>query len=161
MPNCATLWTVARQAPLSMGFSRQGYWSGLPCSPPGDLPDPGIEPWSLMSTCIGRRLFLLLAPPGKPMDSISHLTGNTFTFNFGIIFQCFFFFFFNHFFLWSRARFVKLQTTRYIRPAFCFCKYSMMEPQTHSFMYCVWLFFTTVAELSKCLWPPSLILFGS
>ena len=94
MPNCATLWTVARQAPLSMGFSRQGYWSGLPCSPPGDLPDPGIEPWSLMSTCIGRRLFLLLAPPGKPMDSISHLTGNTFTFNFGIIFQCFFFFFF-------------------------------------------------------------------
>ena len=40
----ATLWTVARQAPLSMGFSRQEYWSGLPCPPPGDLPDPGIEP---------------------------------------------------------------------------------------------------------------------
>ena len=39
----ATLWTVARQAPLSMGFSRQEYWSGLPCPPPGDLPDPGIE----------------------------------------------------------------------------------------------------------------------
>ena len=42
----ATLWTVARQAPLSMGFSRQEYWSGLPCPPPGDLPDPGIEPRS-------------------------------------------------------------------------------------------------------------------
>ena len=42
----ATLWTVARQAPLSMGFSKQEYWSGLPCPPPGDLPDPGIEPVS-------------------------------------------------------------------------------------------------------------------
>ena len=36
-----TLWTVARQAPLSVGLSRQEYWSGLPCLPPGDLPDPG------------------------------------------------------------------------------------------------------------------------
>ena len=42
----ATLWTVVRQAPLSMGFSRQEYWSGLPCLPPGDLPDPGIKPAS-------------------------------------------------------------------------------------------------------------------
>ena len=40
----ATLGTVACQAPLSMEFSRQEYWSGLPCPPPGDLPDPGIEP---------------------------------------------------------------------------------------------------------------------
>ena len=40
----ATLWTVARHAPLTMGFSRQEYWSGLLCPPPGDLPDPGIEP---------------------------------------------------------------------------------------------------------------------
>ena len=39
-----TLWTAALQAPLSMGFSRQEYWSGLPCPPPGYLPDPGIEP---------------------------------------------------------------------------------------------------------------------
>ena len=39
----ATLWTVAYQAPLSMGVSRQGYWSGLPFPSPGDLPDPGIE----------------------------------------------------------------------------------------------------------------------
>ena len=38
-----TLWTITRQAPLSMGFSRQEYWSGLPLPPPGDLPDPGIE----------------------------------------------------------------------------------------------------------------------
>ena len=37
------LWTVARQAPLSMGFPKQEYWSGLPFSPPGDLPNPGIE----------------------------------------------------------------------------------------------------------------------
>ena len=41
-----TLWTVAHQAPLSMGFSRQEYWSGLPFPSPGDLPDPGIEPRS-------------------------------------------------------------------------------------------------------------------
>ena len=40
------LWTVARQTPLSMGFSRQEYWSGLLGPPPGDLPDPGIEPMS-------------------------------------------------------------------------------------------------------------------
>ena len=39
----ATLWTEGRQAPLSMGLSRQEYWSGLPFPPPGDLPDPGIE----------------------------------------------------------------------------------------------------------------------
>ena len=43
------LWTVARQAPLSMGFSRQEYWSGLPFLPPGCLPDQGMEPTSLMS----------------------------------------------------------------------------------------------------------------
>ena len=41
-----TPWTVAGQAPLSMGFSRQEYWSGLPFPSPGDLPNPGIEPWS-------------------------------------------------------------------------------------------------------------------
>ena len=42
----ATLWLVAHQGPLSMGFSRQEYWSGLPFPPPGDLPEPGIEPMS-------------------------------------------------------------------------------------------------------------------
>ena len=40
-------WTVARQAHLSMGFSRQEYWSGLPCPPPGDPPNPGIKPRSV------------------------------------------------------------------------------------------------------------------
>ena len=49
-----TLWTVAHQAPLSMEFSRQEYWSRLPCPPPGDLPNPGTEPqsptlWSIYS----------------------------------------------------------------------------------------------------------------
>ena len=56
-----TPWTVALQAPLSMGISRQEYWSGLPCLPPGDLPDPGIEP-------------ALLASPVLQADSLlSHL----------------------------------------------------------------------------------------
>ena len=45
---CATLWTVARQGPLSMGFSGQQYWSGLPCPFPGNFPDTGIESKSLM-----------------------------------------------------------------------------------------------------------------
>ena len=40
----ATPWTVAHQAPLSVGFPRQGHWSGLPCPPPGDLPNLGIKP---------------------------------------------------------------------------------------------------------------------
>ena len=41
---CATLWTITRQAPLAMGFSRQEYWSGLLYPPPADLPHPAIEP---------------------------------------------------------------------------------------------------------------------
>ena len=45
-PTLATPWTIAFQAPLSIGFSRQEYWSGLPFPSPGDLPDPGIEPRS-------------------------------------------------------------------------------------------------------------------
>ena len=52
-----TLWTVACQASLFMGFSRQEYWSGLPCPPPGDLPIPGIEPVSLMSPALAGRFF--------------------------------------------------------------------------------------------------------
>ena len=54
---CMTLWTVVSQAPLSMGFSRKEYWSGLPCPSPGDLPDPGIEPTSLMSPALAGRFF--------------------------------------------------------------------------------------------------------
>ena len=52
------LWTVACEDPLSMEFSRQNYWSGLPCSPPGDPPDPGIEP-------------MFPAPPVLKADSLS------------------------------------------------------------------------------------------
>ena len=53
----ATLWTSACQATLSMGFPRQEYWSGLPCPPPGDLPDSGIEPASLLSPALASRYF--------------------------------------------------------------------------------------------------------
>ena len=53
----ATLWTVAQQAPLSMGFSRQEYWSGLSCLPPGDLPNPGSETMSLTPPALAGRLF--------------------------------------------------------------------------------------------------------
>ena len=52
-----TLWTVARQAPLSMGFSRQECWSGLPFPSPGDLPYPGIKPVSLMSPALAAGFF--------------------------------------------------------------------------------------------------------
>ena len=54
----ATLWTVAHQTPLSMGFSRQEYWSGLPCAPPENLPDPGIKPVSLRSPALAGRFFI-------------------------------------------------------------------------------------------------------
>ena len=53
----ATLWTIACQAALSMGFSRQEYWSGLPCPSPGDLPNPGIEPVPLMSPALAGGFF--------------------------------------------------------------------------------------------------------
>ena len=59
---CATPWTVAHQAPLSMKFSRQEYWGGQPFFPPGDLPAPGIEPRS--STLQADSL--LSEPSGKP-----------------------------------------------------------------------------------------------
>ena len=60
----ATPWTVACLAPLSMGFSRQEYWSGLPCPPPGDLPDPGIESTSPGFPALADRFFTT-EPPGK------------------------------------------------------------------------------------------------
>ena len=52
---CATLWTAACQAHLSMRFSRQECWSGLPCPSPGDLPDPGIKPTSLIPPALAGR----------------------------------------------------------------------------------------------------------
>ena len=63
---CSPL-VVAHQAPLSMGFSRQEYWSGLPCLPPGDLPGPGIEP---ASPFIGRRILSLLSHRGSPLMGV-------------------------------------------------------------------------------------------
>ena len=54
-----TPWTVAHRPSLSMGFSRQKYWSGLPCPPAGDLPDPVIEPASLMSPAFAGRFFTI------------------------------------------------------------------------------------------------------
>ena len=53
----ATLWTVTRQAPLSLGFSRQEYWSGFPCPPPGDLPVPGIKDTSLTAPALAGGFF--------------------------------------------------------------------------------------------------------
>ena len=62
-----SLWATHGQAPLSTGFSRQEYCSGLPFPSPGDLPDPGIKPTSLMSPALSGRFFAILShlPPGK------------------------------------------------------------------------------------------------
>ena len=62
----SALWAVACQAPLSMEFSRQEYWSGLPWPTPGNLLDPGIEPRSLVSPALAGGLFTT-EPPGKPL----------------------------------------------------------------------------------------------
>ena len=64
----ATSGTVAHQTPLSMGFSRQEYWSGLPFPTPGDLPNPGTEPSSPASPALAGRFFTP-APPGRPVFS--------------------------------------------------------------------------------------------
>ena len=64
-----THWTLVRQAPLSMGFSRQEYWSGLPFLTPGDLPYPGMEP-CLLCLQHWQSGSLPLAPSGKPMASM-------------------------------------------------------------------------------------------
>ena len=56
-PTLLTIWAVAHQAPLSVGLPRQEYWSGLPCSPPGDLSDLGIEPTSLKSPALAGGFF--------------------------------------------------------------------------------------------------------
>ena len=65
----ATLWTVASQAHLSMKFSRQEHWSGLPFLPPGDLPHPRIKPTSLTSPASAGGFFTTM-PPGKPCGFI-------------------------------------------------------------------------------------------
>ena len=63
-PTLATPWTVTCQAPLSMGFSRQEYWSGLPFPLPGDLHDPGIQPRSPVAPALTSGFFAI-EPPGK------------------------------------------------------------------------------------------------
>ena len=67
MSDSATPWIVAYQSPQSMEFSRQGYWSRLPFPSPGDLPNPGIEPWSLAMQADA----LPSEPPGKPKTKCS------------------------------------------------------------------------------------------
>ena len=75
-----TQWTVAHQAPLSMGFSRQEYWSGLPCPPPGDLPDPGTERISLMALALAGRFFTT-STYGKPYMYMYIYKGNKLLFH--------------------------------------------------------------------------------
>ena len=66
MSDSATPWAVAHQAPLSMGFSRQEYWSGLPCPSPGNLPNPGIDHRSASLQADSS----LSEPPGKPIHVV-------------------------------------------------------------------------------------------
>ena len=61
-PTLSDPWTVARQAPLSVGFSRREYWSGLPFPPPGDLPHAGMETASLVSPALAGGFFTNCAP---------------------------------------------------------------------------------------------------
>ena len=63
----AAPWTADHQAPLSVGFSRQECWSGLPCPPPGDLPEAGIEPTSAVSPALQVDYFTA-EPPVEPID---------------------------------------------------------------------------------------------
>ena len=75
VPFFATPWTVADQAPPSMGFSRQEYWKGLPFSPPGDLLNPGIKPVSPVFPALAGK-FLTTEPPGKALHWVLHFPGN-------------------------------------------------------------------------------------
>ena len=65
---------IAHQAPPCMGFSRQEYWNGLPCPPPGDLPNPGIEPVSPATPAL-QVGFVLLNHPGSPLFTLVLLKG--------------------------------------------------------------------------------------
>ena len=72
-----TAWTVGPQAPLSMRFSSQEYWSGLPFPPPGDLPNPGMVP--VFPALAGR--FFTTEPPGKPIVIVMYNIHNTIIYN--------------------------------------------------------------------------------
>ena len=67
-----TMCTVAHQAPLSLGFSRQERWSGFLCPPPADIPDPGTKPRSFASPASAGKFFTTV-PPGKPLFLFIHL----------------------------------------------------------------------------------------
>ena len=73
-----TPWIVALQAPLSMGFSRQECWSGLPLPPPGDPPKPGIEPTSLMSLALADRFFTISITWGTPLIGYTSIQNKKF-----------------------------------------------------------------------------------
>ena len=89
----ATLWTVAYQAPLSVGFSRQEYWSGLPFPSPGDLPNPGIKPRSptLQADTLPSE------PPGKPYHTYLWVSSVIMDFNVPHHFVHFAYYFYNLF----------------------------------------------------------------
>ena len=103
----ATPWTIAHQAPLSMGYSRQEYWSGLPFPPPRDLPGPRTEPSSPVSPALAGRFFTT-EQPGKPhlsLDKAQIVTPNMWSLVFPLVlleqalkklFYLFFFFKENH-----------------------------------------------------------------
>ena len=92
---CVTLWTITRQAPLSMGLSRQEYWSGLPLPSPGTLPDPGVESACLTSNLHCQAGSSPLALPGKPTLTHMHTceveNGKILT----ILYGCLLYYFFN------------------------------------------------------------------
>ena len=75
----ASPWTVAHQAPLPMEFFKQEYWSVLPFPTPGDLPDPGIEPMSLVSPALAGGFFTT-EPPGNQVTSIINIFPNKIAF---------------------------------------------------------------------------------
>ena len=121
-----TLWTVTRQSPLSMGFSRQEYWSRLPCPPPGDLPDPcemDLTSLNLLHWLAGS---LPLVPPGKhtTMSIYSH-----------IVYRCF------------CATWTTMSIYSHI-VYHCFCAtWTTMSIYSHIVYRC---FCATAAELSSC-----------
>ena len=69
VPVFVTPWTISHQAPVSMGFFSQGYWSGLPFPPPGDLPNPAIKPISPVSSALAGEFFTT-EPSGKLFNNI-------------------------------------------------------------------------------------------
>ena len=68
-----TLWTIALQALLSMGFAKQEYWRGFPCPPPGDLPNPGIEPSSLVSPALADQFFTTITTWKEMLSTILYI----------------------------------------------------------------------------------------